>query len=517
MSLLLQSLMGAFSVIARELRAQSRCGTATLMRSLWAIPIFAILILGLSGYWSGSSFGGNVLKLSGCYLGIICGFDGIRRTCDCIGEERRSGTLGLILMTTVSPMQIVFAKLARHSLTLFYGLMASFPILGVSLLIGGARIVDYWRVSVSLVVVAGCAVATGIAVSSWVCEERRTLFAGIGAFTGLCVIPFLVDSLGLAGPFGDLFVLVSPVAPLRIALEGIGARPVSAISFWAAIGLGGVLNIGLLLLTTALGIRRIDNSIVEEECDSSARAVAWRKHTDDAPVKRLLVRDGFDRQFRQLCVACRCLVALGVVVGLLGDPSVFVWWPLILLRVCLFSMEIALVGASARLVGQLANTQVRELLLVTPLGGVGRWVKPAVEMSRIRSWRILAEVWIYFVVFSFTLWALRREPEVVTTVYSWSLVYCILKYIDLRAMSWMAAYLSLCGIKTPATIFWSLFVVLAGPILAWLASLVLGVYGLLFGAFVYFWFNIGILVFCKDRVGELIRRWDAGEELRFGL
>ena len=52
-------------------------------------------------------------------------------------EEKREGTLGLLFLTDLRAYDVVLGKLVASSLDTFFGLLAIFPILGLTLLLGG--------------------------------------------------------------------------------------------------------------------------------------------------------------------------------------------------------------------------------------------------------------------------------------------------------------------------------------------------------------------------------------------
>src|SRR5205807_9922791 len=71
---------------------------------------------------------------------------GIFTTADCLSEEKRDGTLGLLFLTDLKGYDIVLGKLAATSLNAFYGLLAIFPVMAIPLLAGGVAGAEFWRV-----------------------------------------------------------------------------------------------------------------------------------------------------------------------------------------------------------------------------------------------------------------------------------------------------------------------------------------------------------------------------------
>ena len=62
---------------------------------------------------------------------------GVRYTSDCLSEERREGTLGLLFLTDLNGWDIVAGKIAGRALRAVYNLLAVFPILALTLFLGG--------------------------------------------------------------------------------------------------------------------------------------------------------------------------------------------------------------------------------------------------------------------------------------------------------------------------------------------------------------------------------------------
>src|SRR6266576_5456157 len=52
---------------------------------------------------------------------------GVRSTSDCLSQEKRDGTLGLLFLTDLKGHDVVLGKLAATSLKGFYGLLAVLP------------------------------------------------------------------------------------------------------------------------------------------------------------------------------------------------------------------------------------------------------------------------------------------------------------------------------------------------------------------------------------------------------
>jgi ABC-type transport system involved in multi-copper enzyme maturation permease subunit len=106
---------------------------------------------------------------------IYCLFTGVFRAADCLSEEKREGTLGLLFLTDLSGYDIVFGKLAATSLNAFYGILALFPVMAIPLLVGGVTIAEFWRVVLVSMNTLFFSLAVGMFCSSISRDERRAM------------------------------------------------------------------------------------------------------------------------------------------------------------------------------------------------------------------------------------------------------------------------------------------------------------------------------------------------------
>ena len=107
---------------------------------------------------------------------LYCLVAGIRSTADCLSEEKREGTLGLLFLTDLRGYDVVGGKLVATSLNAFYGLMAIVPLLAIPLLMGGITNGEFWRTALVLVNTFLFSLAAGMFVSS-ISKYPRKAFA----------------------------------------------------------------------------------------------------------------------------------------------------------------------------------------------------------------------------------------------------------------------------------------------------------------------------------------------------
>jgi ABC-type transport system involved in multi-copper enzyme maturation permease subunit len=105
---------------------------------------------------------------------------GVLSTADCVSEEKRDGTLGLLFLTDLKSYDIVLGKFAASSLTSIYGLLAIFPVMGVPLLLGGVAPAEFWRVVLVCVNNLFFSLALGMLCSTICKDERKSIGLTLG-------------------------------------------------------------------------------------------------------------------------------------------------------------------------------------------------------------------------------------------------------------------------------------------------------------------------------------------------
>jgi ABC-type Na+ efflux pump permease subunit len=120
---------------------------------------------------------------------VYCLFSGVRSTADCLSEEKREGTLGLLFLTDLKGYDVVSGKLVATSLNAFYGLIAIFPVLAIPLLMGGVTNGEFWRMALILANTFFFSLAVGMFMSSVTQSPRWAM--------GLTLVFLLASSLGL--------------------------------------------------------------------------------------------------------------------------------------------------------------------------------------------------------------------------------------------------------------------------------------------------------------------------------
>lgn len=212
--------MNALPTVVRELRVGSR---------RW------------STYWTRVGLGGGFLLLSsyiylitthervasntmgtvifGTLIGVsffYCLGTGIANTADCISQEKREGTLGLLFLTDLKGYDIVLGKLFAKGLVAFYSFLAGFPILATSFLLGGVTGTQFWQALVGLLNAFFFAHAAGLFSSVFSIQARKAHTGAVAVILLFAAaIPATVSTLHVYGIFKwDWLMLFSISLPI---------------------------------------------------------------------------------------------------------------------------------------------------------------------------------------------------------------------------------------------------------------------------------------------------------------
>src|SRR6266496_1830512 len=162
--------MSFLPIVERQLRESSRRPATYRMRSLLALAALAIWFFLL---FAGSNSGVRKGMLLFIAIGVLslgfCLVAGIFLTADCLSEEKREGTLGLLFLTELKGYDVVFGKLVATSLHSIYGLLAILPLLSLPLLMGGVTAVLLLTLFLTL--------SVGMLVSALARESRQAMSA----------------------------------------------------------------------------------------------------------------------------------------------------------------------------------------------------------------------------------------------------------------------------------------------------------------------------------------------------
>ncbi|MEO5804037.1 MAG: ABC transporter permease subunit, partial [Verrucomicrobiota bacterium] len=242
-------------IAERELRVAAR-RRATYRTRFWAVLIalvaFAWQFLWLTRGRVPSTMHGRITftTISGLAF-VYCLFIGARVTADCLSEEKREGTLGLLFLTDLKGYDVVFGKLVASSLNAVYGLLAIFPILGICLMLGGVSFTQFAKTALALLTILFFSLAAGIFVSTYNRLERIAMFFTILVILFTTLAPLLLfallnDLTGLNNKDLWPMFLVSPGFMFMLAMESGASGFFPAAAFWGCFTCTWFLTIGFL-------------------------------------------------------------------------------------------------------------------------------------------------------------------------------------------------------------------------------------------------------------------------------
>jgi ABC-type transport system involved in multi-copper enzyme maturation permease subunit len=119
----------------------------------------------------------DYVTLLALFFALLAGFF---HTADCISEERREGTLGLLYLTGLRGIDVVFGKLVANSIPAFFALATILPVLGIPFLLGGITLGELERAALILLNALWLSVASGLLASSLVKDDRAALLLTFG-------------------------------------------------------------------------------------------------------------------------------------------------------------------------------------------------------------------------------------------------------------------------------------------------------------------------------------------------
>ena len=233
--------MSFLPVVGRELRVtarNSRLYWGRLAAALIATTVIAWLWLMNS---AGRATSADLAKLSFDVLSwmafLFSLILGVFLTADCISEEKREGTLGLLFLTNLKGYDVALGKLAAISLRALYSLTSIFPVLTIPLLLGGLTGQEVFRVALVLLVTMIFSLAIGLFISSVSKNDRRAQFGALGVMALITLgVPLLFSFFRNKLPYLiglEEFMAVSPGYAFHFAAQSryVGSEVV----FWKSL------------------------------------------------------------------------------------------------------------------------------------------------------------------------------------------------------------------------------------------------------------------------------------------
>lgn len=277
--------MRFLSVADRELRAASRQKATYRIRWVTAAAFFGLLVwmLWVFGGFRSNVAGPRIFQAFSSVTFFYCLIIGAMRTADCISWEKREGTLGLLFLTSLNSAEILAGKLCSSALAAVYGLFAIFPLLALTLMMGGVAFGHFWRTVLALLNAIFFSVAAGFAAS----VVSRRQFPAIARAIGLAFL-FSVGLIGAAeairlsgGPMllAEGIALFSPLYTFGAAEEN--RRLFGQNRYWLSLAAVGAMScIWLALAVWWLARTWRDRPKGARSSGRIALGQRWRRHGD---------------------------------------------------------------------------------------------------------------------------------------------------------------------------------------------------------------------------------------------
>ena len=170
-------------IVGRELRVASRKRSTFWVRVVAALVALVIgsgflILTHIGPFGIGPAALGKGLFGTLTWLSLAAALSaGLFFTSDCLSQEKREGTIGFLFLTDLRGYDVVLGKLLATSLRGLYALLAVFPILAITLLMGGVTGTHFWKTALALINALFFSLTTGLFVSAISRDSQKALAA----------------------------------------------------------------------------------------------------------------------------------------------------------------------------------------------------------------------------------------------------------------------------------------------------------------------------------------------------
>ena len=240
--------MTLLPIVERELRLAARKWASFWIRVAAALVAVFIgllfMLFTLMGDVSPSQIGRQLFNLLTWMAFPVAALAGVFFTSDCISEERREGTLGLLFLTDLRGHDVVLGKLVTSSMRAVHALLATFPIVALAMIMGGVTGAQFGQTMLALLLTLTLSLTTGLAFSSVTPDGRRAMGCTLFFMLTVCAVAPIADAAWASledRPFSPFFSWLSPGYLLSQA-----ERP--RLVFWNVAGISAGLALAFLAL-----------------------------------------------------------------------------------------------------------------------------------------------------------------------------------------------------------------------------------------------------------------------------
>ena len=418
-------------------------------------------------------------------LGLLVAGAATLVTADCLSRERREGTLGLLLLTDLSGLDVVFGKLCVAGLTAAYVLVGFLPAVGLLGLLGGVSVGEIGRAGLALLNLAFVALAAGMWISGRAQGRSGAARGSLLLVLALCAVPRIAMYFGLV--ITPMAVVVAAVSPYTTFVLAPDAQYQSGgdWQYWLSLGVSHAVGWGLLAWT-ALRLRFNWKAI---EWAPPPKRVEWAP-ANEVEAQALAAQRVELKQKDPLCWAVsrmrmqNALIWTGALVLLIGGTG-FTWsmltpgpvggpaamgiWSGIHLLLSVAAAGL-LAWASGRFFFEAQRNGELELLLSTPLGAaeiVGANWRALCQPLR-GAWLLVAFLAVLQLVFGHGSMSTAAGAGMFWGFLEKALPVAV-RVMDIIALCWMGMWFGLQARKPISIMAWSAGLVVGLP---WVLSYV---------------------------------------------
>jgi len=449
--------MTLLPIVGRELRIRARRASTYWFRvSAATLALLLVLLVNVSMGRNASSVQlglafFHTLAWASLFLCLIAG---MVNTCDCVSEERREGTLGLLFLTDLKGFDIVFGKLAATSLNAVFSLIAVFPLLAISLLLGGLEVERLLRTLAALANALFFSLSVGMAVSTISLKERRALSATLLTVSffavGLPMLSWILDDIArfrVSDILARYVLIPSPCFTLAMASTDAVTRASAREAFVTSFLLLHALSWGLLLFSC----RTLPNRWKDRPVSAAGLRLRerWKQWCYGTGEERKAYQHRLQEVNSFFWVAARDRIKPTVVWGVFGlMGALWLWayledrrgwidqfYQALVLMVCYLVLKVWMAMEAGHRFGEDRRSGALELLLATPLS-----VREILEGQMLALRRQFAGPVLFALSVSFLLLLVwRGEREWVLMI----LAGMIVLVVDSLALAWLGMWLGL--------------------------------------------------------------------------
>lgn len=366
-------------IVERELREGARRKSTRYIRLAIAgmallISLFQLVFMPIMMGFGRSSGSAGFGIMTG-YAFALCLLAGVFVTADCLSEEKREGTLGLLFLTDLRGYDVVLGKLAAQLIYLGYGLLAIIPAAALPLLFGGVTGGELWRISLALGNLLFYSLGAGLAASA-ICRRASHAMTLTGIWLGMVcfLVPAIQSSFqtfGL-GAWTAWLSWGSPAAAYNGASEA--TYVLHADQFWRALGLSNLLAWAFIAFASWRLPHSWQDKPAKERTPGLLERLGFRQGTarierrrellNGAPLRWLI---GEQWSARIITWAVAILWALGMIAMGYTRQWEFLIAVAFYGRFLLFPIKLMFAAQATRFFVETRRTGAFELLLATPL------------------------------------------------------------------------------------------------------------------------------------------------------